>query len=283
MKIKNLIVTGSALALLATSFAHANTAAVGTTQTESSSILSKLGASYYGLFLGPSMDGPSAFQPTSNGEDGGRVELYNILKGSYKIDSKASAYVSARWNLRPSPAGTTKGFQMLDPRVGISLSNILSRGGFNMNLGMYGQIGATEASQNNKMIVAPSIVPAVSYTLGRWSLSNETLVRSYIYGEAGTSGLATLVDSITSAAYQISPRLSTSLAYELVAAQSRDESVYTGLVSTRENNLSANVAYEVIASKLTLAPYVKAFVFNPGNKLSMDNSQLGFEVIGTIF
>jgi hypothetical protein len=63
----------------------------------------------------------------------------------------------------------------------------------------------------------------------------------------------------------------------------RDQSVYAGIVSTKNNNLTANVSYDVIASKLTLAPYVKSFIANPGNKLSLDNSQLGFEVIGTIF
>lgn len=138
----------------------------------------KLALSYSGEFYGPSVDNPFGYERPIDGSRSTAVEgvyLYNTISVGYKLSSSAKAVVIPRFNWAP---GVGDGYQndatLLDPRVGVSDSKLISSGNFNMYGAAQVELGVTTASRERNKLFAPRVVGDAVYSIpsSRFSLGS---------------------------------------------------------------------------------------------------------------
>jgi hypothetical protein len=232
---------------------------------------------YYGIFFGPSIKSPKAYQPSPAGGYNRDYPLImrNYLGLSYGLAQDVVITPTAFWTWRPVMG---QQLTLQDPFVRLSWGNIIDTEHFNLYADIRTHLGVSSASRKNDLRVglqnfqALSFVPDPDLNL---VLSVYGSIRYNFFGKHGNGNDLELYLA-PHLSYRFLPNLAFTLLYEMQAVHPFGASV--GSLENDGTDLEPGIQWD-ISPTLTINPYINLY---PGNKLNLQTSSIGMTVTWNI-
>lgn len=258
-------------------------AAVSTQDEKKTSFADQFGIDYWSAFGGGPLSDPfTDRKPTPAGEIGSGVDWWQELTFSYKFGQGFKAYgvLGTYWVL----GGDESSFSLGDTEIGLKKSTIYKKDGFKFGAKVYTKVPTSERSQDQSLSFAPGSKQYLTYKFNqsRFSLGMETNFRGYVYGEddvePGDSRRKFMAEAMPWVAYQLSPAVKLELEYTMKSANFRDSARFTEFYRDG-SNLQTNLHWSVTPD-FTATGYLLNY---PGDKISLEATQIGFELWARVF
>ncbi len=232
---------------------------------------------YTNILFGPSLDGPSSFQPNAYGQpDINRpVFMKNFLSVAYSFNESWAITGTGYWLYRPVLG---QELIMQDPFIRLSHAHLIHTDwGLNLYSDARVHFGVSNDSRNADLLTG-----AQGFSLLSWQIAQSRAmvglrfsVRGNLYGPRG-SGTDVELWFAPEAAYQLAPTLAATLLYEMGAShQFGDRSTfYTNDGTALEPGISWDPTPNV-----TINPYL---VINTGGKITLASTSVGMFLTWTI-
>lgn len=260
------------------------TSSVATQEEVTPSLLQKMSLSYYGFFDGPAISKFDSYMPYNERDASGQINLYNSVSLKYLYSDKVNFAFNPRFEYRP---GLGNEFKLLEPRIKASRKNWIRSGNFSLDdTTFYVQLdNMNKYARNSGQLVAPALDTAMSYVISgtRLSLVSEQYIRWHIPRSDARDFKTKNFKAYwkPSIAYQLSPKVTAMIAYEVAAIQVRGKDI-GDWDSADEAALYLPQFHWNVLPALTFSPFLK---IRPGKEKqwSTDSIAAGFELAGTVF
>jgi hypothetical protein len=251
------LISGAALADSGTSTATATAVAP--------SVMSKITASYVGLYHGPGIKDPiSSMQPDENGELSGQM-LESSIIGGYKLTNTitAGAYVNFT-----SEVG--KGTYLNDPALNIANSKMIDMGNFSMASHFRAYLPVTQASRDANQITQLRNLNILNYDVPKTKLSLGLITseRLYIYSSNTDGQRVARLYAGPMVNYQLTPTIAVGVLGEVESTYKRGADFFS--VADGAFDVEPNISWDV-TPKINVNPYLNLYP----TKFSADSSSVG--------
>jgi hypothetical protein len=227
---------------------------------------------YFAIFYGPSLQSPSAYQPTAyGGKDFSHpVVLRNFLGVGYNITDQIAVTPTATWLWNPIGS---QSLVLQDPFIRLSDSSLFSTKQMNLYSDVRVFLPLTRLSQDQKMRLGFQTFHAFAYdvprtplTLGAYGSARVNFYGDQAFGNDLELYLAPNVN------YQFAPDASAIVTYEMNAAHVLGTKAWS-LINTG-TDLQPGVAW-LVTPRLMVNPY---FSLNTGGTVSAKSTSIGFSM-----
>jgi hypothetical protein len=235
------------------------------------SVAGTVGVNYFGIFYGPSVSGPSSFQPGSDGKpDPDRPLLYkNFLGVSYRVNDEIAITPTAYWQWVPVRGGQ---YAIQDPYLKLSHNSLISYGGFNLYGDLRYHVPVSDYSRVADSMGGLQTVQVATYVPdgSRFMFAFFGSARANFYGKKGFGNDVELYAG-PNVSYQITPTLAGVLLYEYNLNHAYGDP--NGSLKDDGYDIQPGLNWD-ITPRLLLNPYVNIY---PGSA-SFKSTSLGFLV-----
>ncbi len=271
IKIKAVTILAAGLSVFvgATTFAETTPATSTTTaQNVAPRLVDKISMSYLGVFYGPAINHLSSYQPLSEGGDDldSPQMLESLLNTGYKLNDKVTAGVGVAFWYRPimgdefrTSHQTEGAFVMKDPFLKVSHSKVLSRGNLNIAGDLRAYVPATEPSRKANLITGLRSTQATNYQIpdSRWSFGADSMIRANIFGSNASATAKDLVLYFgPHVDFQINPKLSTTLLYEVNGFHKKGESLLS--INNGGTDIASGLNWDV-SPRVSISPFLNMY------------------------
>jgi hypothetical protein len=231
--------------------------------------ISPIWANYYGIYYGSSLSDPSSYQATADGaRDPNRpVLIKHFVTAGYDFSPEVSIAATGYWVYIPMG-----GQQMItqDPSARISFNRIVHTDNFNWYGDLRAVFPVTSASRDADLLAAGETFHFVSYSFpdSRWMAGLYAKVRYNYFGKFG-SGNDFDVYFAPMANYQISPKLTLTMLYEMGANHYFGQDAYE--LNNDGTDFQPGIAWSITPS-VTFNPYLNLYT---GDQVSWKTTSIG--------
>lgn len=225
---------------------------------------------YHGIFFGPALKNPNAYQPTPTGgrDSNFPVQFKNFLGMGYQLSDQIAITPTAHWVWRPVMG---QKLILMDPFLRISHSQLIATDHWNLYGDVRFHFGVSPHSRENDDLGGIQTFQALSFVPddeGEIVMSLYGSARYHFFGKQGR-GLDLELYLAPHLAVQIVPNLAFTLLYEMQAVH--PFGARPGTLDNDGADLQLGLNWEV-NSELNLNPYVNLY---PGQNMSLRSSSLG--------
>ena len=295
---KSQIVIGSLATLVLTSWVSSalaeTTPAVGTSETQATSVMDKISASFAtSLYGGPALTDPlSPYAPNvalgrGNRDESTATFLRSGIGANYKLSDTLSVGPTVSFDLKTFSPGEGAALTLLDPYVKLSHSKLISSGNLSLSGSVRLYAPVSTASQNAGIITIVRSDQSLNYTISdsRLSLGLNTFIAGSIVkkatisvpDETGALKSKTLNALTVYAGPNVSYQMTPSLAAVLVAEMGASRKMGSGLTDfytrTDYTNLAPGVSWDIMPG-MNFSPALSIPI---GQRIALDTTSLYFD------
>ena len=230
---------------------------------------SKYSLNYFGILYGPSVQDPSSFQPTINGEpDPERpVIMKNFLWVNYNLTNEIAVAPSAYFIYQPVLGQQV---ELRDPFLRISHSSVLHTEQFNLYADIRWHIPVSNFSRESDLRTGIQTYQVASYTIpsSRFTFGAYVSERVNFYGRRGNGNDFELYLG-PNVNYQLSPKVALTMLYEATASHALGDPAFQ--FNNDGTDLEPGVSWD-ITQNLNFNPYLN---FYTGGKVNLRSTAVG--------